>query len=65
MLQFYMSKGIEYLTVEEVAATMKVHPESVRRWVRRGLFPNVIKAPAGHGWRIPRDDVEALKRVRR
>jgi excisionase family DNA binding protein len=65
MLQFRMSDGTEYLKVEEVADAMDVHPETVRRWVRKGLFPNVIKAPAGQGWRIPREDVEALKRVRR
>ena len=40
------------LTVEEVAERLKVHPESVRRWLREGTL-------AGHlvtrraGWRIP------------
>jgi len=40
------------LTVEEVAERLKVHPESVRRWLRDGTL-------AGHlvtrraGWRIP------------
>ena len=40
------------LTVDEVAERLKVHPESVRRWLRDGTL-------AGHlvtrraGWRIP------------
>jgi len=40
------------LTVDDVAERLKVHPESVRRWLRDGTL-------AGHlvtrraGWRIP------------
>ncbi len=32
----------EILTIEEAAQLMKVNPETVRRWIRRGELP-VIK----------------------
>ncbi len=50
------------LTVHEVAALLKVHPETVRVWLRRRLFPNAYHLPGRAGWRIPRQDVEALKK---
>ena len=40
------------LTVEEVAERLKVHPESVRRWLRDGtLTGHLVTRRAG--WRIP------------
>jgi excisionase family DNA binding protein len=50
------------LTVQEVAALLKLHPETVRVWLRQGLFPNAYHLPRKAGWRIPREDVEALKK---
>jgi len=49
----------EYLTVEEVAAQLRVGPETVRRWLREGKL-------RGHnfsgkiGYRIQRRDWEAF-----
>jgi excisionase family DNA binding protein len=52
------------LTVEEAAARMRTHPETVRRWLRKGLLPHAYKTPTGYGWRIPSSDLDALQAVR-
>lgn len=44
----------EMLTVNEVAAVLRVHPRSVQRWAREGRFGSVR---AGKTYRIPRADV--------
>ena len=49
-----------YLTVDQAADLLQVHPETVRRWLRRGRLPNARKVPSGHGWRIPRADLDGL-----
>jgi len=38
------------LTVDELAAQIKYHPESVRRAIRQG---RIAALPFGIGWRIP------------
>lgn len=40
------------LTVEEVAERLKVHPESVRRWLRAGTLTG-HRVTRRAGWRIP------------
>jgi len=55
-----MSNNTRYLTVHEVAGVMRTHPETIRRWLRRGFFPNALKTPSGHDWRIPEADLDAL-----
>ena len=48
---------IEYLTTDEVAAELRIDPETVRRWIRReGGLPAI---PAGRGYRIARTDLSA------
>lgn len=47
----------EYLTTAEVAAELRVNPETVRRWVRDGALPAL---PVGRGYRIARADFDAL-----
>jgi excisionase family DNA binding protein len=37
----------EYLTAEEAAAYLKVHVETLRKWVRLGVFPHVPLPGAG------------------
>jgi len=44
----------EMLTVNEVAAVLRVHPRSVQRWARAGRFASVR---AGRTYRIPHADV--------
>ena len=47
----------EWLTVEEVARRLKVHPESVRRWLKAGkLRGHLISRRAG--WRIRATEVD-------
>jgi excisionase family DNA binding protein len=53
----------EWMTTEEVAALLKVNPESVRRWLRTG---EMIGSQLGNrsGWRISRDEVARFMRER-
>ena len=53
----------QYTTVEEIAKRLSVHPESVRRWLRAGMFANAIKLPDGREWRIPERDIKAFLRA--
>jgi excisionase family DNA binding protein len=49
----------EYLTVEEAADRIGVHPQTVRRWLRAGqMLGTLISRTAGY--RIPRDEVERV-----
>lgn len=49
----------EYLTVDETAARIGVHPQTVRRWLRAGqMLGTLISRTAGY--RIPRDEVERV-----
>jgi excisionase family DNA binding protein len=42
------------LTVEELAAILRVHPRSVQRWAREGRLTAVS---AGRSYRFPRENV--------
>jgi excisionase family DNA binding protein len=50
------------LTVREVAALLKIHPETVRVWLREGIFPNAYQLPRRSGWRIPKADVDDVRK---
>jgi excisionase family DNA binding protein len=47
------------LTVQEVAAYVRVGPEAIRRWLRQGKLVGV-NLGRGAGWRIRRSDLTAL-----
>lgn len=48
-----------YVTVEEAAQTIGVHPQTVRRWLRAGqMLGTLISRTAGY--RIPRAEVERV-----
>jgi excisionase family DNA binding protein len=47
----------EYLTIEEVAAKVKVRPKTVREWLRSKRLKGV---KAGHFWRIRPEDLDAF-----
>lgn len=49
------------LTVEEVAEYFRVHPETVRRWLRDGAFSHAYRPSRRAGWRIPREDIAAFR----
>ncbi len=49
----------EYVTVDEAARLISVHPQTVRRWLRSGqMLGNMISRTAGY--RIRRDEVERV-----
>ncbi|HLI07871.1 MAG TPA: helix-turn-helix domain-containing protein [Ktedonobacteraceae bacterium] len=45
----------QQLTVEEVAEELRVHPETVRQWIRSG---ELDAFDTGRGYRISRPDLE-------
>jgi len=45
----------ELLTVDEVAARLKLNPQTVRRWIRRGLLPGT--RIGRKEWRIRETDL--------
>lgn len=48
----------EYYTVKDVAKLFRVQcEETIRGWIRRGLFPNAIKTD---GYLIPQRDIDAF-----
>ena len=49
----------EYLTVAEAAARLKVDPETVRVWLRKGRLRGTQLSRAA-GWRIPESEVRGL-----
>ena len=51
------SKGLQYLTPEEIAAELRVQARTVRLWLDRGKLRGV---KAGRQWRVERSDLEAF-----
>ena len=49
----------ELLTVAEVAAWLKVHPNTIRRWAKRGLI-NAYRIGPRRDRRFARTEVEQL-----
>jgi excisionase family DNA binding protein len=49
--------GDEWLTVQEIAAEIKVDEETVRRWIRRGQLPYLELGAGKAGYRIKRSDL--------
>ena len=48
----------EFYTVKDVAKIFRVQrEETIRRWIRRGLFPNAIRTD---GYLIPQRDIDAF-----
>lgn len=52
------------LTVREVAERVRVHEDTVRRWLRRGQLGGIWLSDAA-GWRIPEEDLERFLQERR
>lgn len=46
----------QWFTVPEVAKILRVHPETVRTWLRTGRLAGVLISRRG-GWRIAERDV--------
>ena len=54
----------EYLTAEEAAAYIRVHVETLRKWVRLGVFPHVPLPGAGKDYRFSRELIDEWARNR-
>jgi len=50
------------MKVNEVAARLRVDPETVRNWLRSGRLRGVRMGGRRAGWRIPVAEVERLER---
>ena len=46
----------QLFTTDEAAELLKVHPETVRNWIRRGD----LAIRVGRNWRIKRPDLERI-----
>jgi excisionase family DNA binding protein len=55
----------EYMTVQEVAALLKMNPESVRRWLRQGDLTGYLPGGDRGGYRVARSDLNEFMRQRR
>jgi excisionase family DNA binding protein len=47
-----------WLTVQDITRELKVHEESVRRWIRNGDLPAILLGSAKGGYRIRRSDFD-------
>jgi excisionase family DNA binding protein len=48
----------ELLTVDEVTRILKVHEETVRRWIRSGELPALLLGSARGGYRVRQTDLD-------
>ena len=49
----------QIFTLDEVATKLKVHPMTIRRYIKKGILP-AIKLGDGKVWRINEDDLNAF-----
>jgi excisionase family DNA binding protein len=64
-MEAMMTDDDPLLTVDEVAARLRVHPETVRRLLRSGELRGSQPISRRAGWRIRRSDLERLLREQR
>jgi excisionase family DNA binding protein len=50
--------GSQWLSIRDVADTLRVKEETVRRWIRRGELPVIDLGSARAGYRIHPSDLE-------
>jgi len=50
----------EWLTVQEAADRLKVHPETIRVWLRDGRLQGTQPLNRRVGWRIPASEISRL-----
>lgn len=50
---------MEYLTVPEAAERLRVHEETLRRWLQAGRV-NGSKLPGRGDWRIPQSEIDRV-----
>ena len=47
----------DLLTVQEVAAMLRLNEQTVRKWLRDGRLPGIYLGTRTAGWRVKRADV--------
>jgi excisionase family DNA binding protein len=47
----------QYLTTQEVAERLRVHEQTVRRWLKDGRLKGALIGGTRSGWRIPETEV--------
>ena len=52
----------ELLTVADIVARLKVHEETVRKWIRSGALPAFLMGSSRGGYRVRRSDLEEFVR---
>lgn len=52
----------ELLTVKEVAATLKLGEETIRVWLREKRIKGIRLGERRAGWRIPRSELDRIRR---
>ncbi|MCA1646782.1 MAG: helix-turn-helix domain-containing protein [Chloroflexi bacterium] len=57
--------GNELLTVQEVAARLKMNPETVRRWLRDGKLQGYLLGGDRGGYRVAESDLKEFMAGRR
>lgn len=55
----------ELLTVEEVAARLKLTPYTIREWLKSQRLRGIRLGSRRAGWRVPASEVERLLREMR
>ena len=53
----------EYLTVLEVSRILRMHPQTVGKWLRQGKINGVLLSNQV-GWRIPKEEVARLLKIK-
>lgn len=53
-----MAKSDEWLTVSDITEELKVHEETVRRWIRTGQLPATLLRNIRTGYRVRRSDLD-------
>lgn len=56
MAKFPLPDDATYLSVKEIAALLRFHPKTIRRWITKGELP---ATQLGRDWRIKRSDLKA------
>lgn len=50
---------MDYLTVPEAAEVLRVHEETVRRWLQAGRLKG-SKLPGRGDWRVPQSEIDRV-----
>lgn len=55
-----MDERDQFITVREAAERLRVHPQTVRLWLRQGKLQGTLIGGTKSGYRIPRSQITRL-----